>query len=391
MIDFNNTEKAFIGQNNASLRRACRLFQFIASPVVVSILSALTHAALRVRIPLAWAVKPTLYKQFVGGETIEDCIPSVTALSRYDVRTILDYSVEGGKSENQMDTTLSETLNSIRFAANEQDVAFAVFKPTAFAPVQVLEKASNGSSLSWDDQEALSGFRKRILALCHEAAMLKVPILIDAEDVHYQPIIDQTALEMMSLFNGNKAIVFNTYQMYRTDRLEKLHQDYQKAVKGDFYLGAKFVRGAYMVRERRRAAEMGYPSPIHADKASTDRDYDAALTFSVDHIDRISIFNGTHNEQSCKHLVSLMERVGLSANDTRIWTSQLYGMSDQISFNLAAAGYNVAKYMPYGPVRLVLPYLIRRAEENTSIAGQTGRELMLIKQELQRRRKVKMR
>jgi proline dehydrogenase len=210
--------------------------------------------------------------------------------------------------------------------------------------------------------------------------------MIDAEDVHFQAIIDKVCLEMMEKYNRNKAIVFNTYQMYRTDRLQALEQDFELAKSKGFFLGAKFVRGAYMERERKRAEKMGYPSPIHKNKAATDLDYDMALSFSVRNIDRISIFNGTHNEFSCEHLIRLMDQLEIENNDPRIWTSQLYGMSDHISFNMANVGYNVVKYMPYGPVRSVLPYLIRRAEENTSITGQTGRELSLIKKELERRK-----
>jgi proline dehydrogenase len=386
MTDFNNTQIAFASKSQADLKRAYWLFRTIASPLVVGAGKLFTALALALRLPLNWAVKPTLYRQFVGGETIEDCIPAVRELEKFNVKAILDYSVEGGESEAYMDAVLQETLRTVEYASVDENVPIAVFKPTAFAPSHILEKAGSGKPLTEQEKAGVEAFRKRILTLCEKADSLKVPIMIDAEDVHYQEIIDRVTLEMMEKFNKKNAIVFNTYQMYRTDRLYVLKKDFETAVSKGFFLGAKFVRGAYMERERKRAEKMGYPSPIHSDKPSTDRDYDAALTFSVAHIDRISIFNGTHNEESCKHLMKLMEEKGLAKNDERIWTSQLYGMSDHISFNMAAAGYKVVKYMPYGPVKSVLPYLIRRAEENTSIAGQTTRELNLIETELKRRK-----
>jgi len=386
MIDFNNTQIAFAGKSNKGLKRAHWLFRTIASPTIVAIGNFFAHTALKLHIPVAWIVKPTLYRQFVGGETIEDCIPAVRELEKFNVKAILDYSVEGGKAEADFEAVLKETLRTIDHAAGDPNVPISVFKPTAFAPSHIFERASAGQDLNEEELAGVESFRKRVNILCEHAAKKDVPIMIDAEDVHYQAIIDRVTLEMMEQYNQKKAIVFNTYQMYRTDRLEVLKKDFELAKKQGFFLGAKFVRGAYMERERRRAEKMGYPSPIHPDKPSTDRDYNAALTFSIANIDRISIFNGTHNEKSCHHLMELMQKAGLAKDDPRIWTSQLYGMSDHISFNMADAGYNIVKYMPYGPVKSVLPYLLRRAEENTSIAGQTGRELSLIKTELKRRK-----
>jgi len=386
MIDFNNTKIAFAGKSKQDLKRAHWLFRTIASPAIVATGNFFAKFAVKLHIPVAWAVKPTLYRQFVGGETIEDCIPAVRELEKFNVKAILDYSVEGGETETSFEAVLSETLLTIDHAANDPNVPIAVFKPTAFAPSHILEKASSGHSMNEDEISGLEAFRNRINILCEHAAKHDVPIMIDAEDVHYQAIIDKVTMEMMEKYNQKKAIVFNTYQMYRTDRLDVLKKDFEAAERKNFFLGAKFVRGAYMERERKRAEKMGYPSPIHADKPSTDQDYDAALSFSVANIRRISIFNGTHNEKSCHHLMQLMEKAGLAKDDPRIWTSQLYGMSNHISFNMADAGYNVVKYMPYGPVRSVLPYLLRRAEENTSIAGQTGRELSLIRMELRRRK-----
>jgi proline dehydrogenase len=264
-----------------------------------------------------------------------------------------------------------------------------VFKPTAFTTHNVLEKVSAGLDLNQEEKEESENFRIRVGTLCKTAYENSIPILIDAEDSWFQNFIDQVVYENMEQYNKEKAIVFNTYQMYRVDRLEKLKQAYHTAVTKNYFLGAKFVRGAYMERERARAAEKGYPDPIQRDKDSTDRDYNAALKFCIEHLDRISVFNGTHNEYSSMYMTELMAEHGIAKSDPRCWFSQLYGMSDHISFNLSNEGYNVTKYVPFGPVKSVLPYLIRRAEENTSIAGQTGRELNLIMKELDRRKEKK--
>lgn len=385
MLSFDNTKIAFRYKSNTGLTRAYWLFRLISNNLLVTAGKTFTNAALGMNLPIDWAIKPTLYKHFVGGETIDECIPTVRLLEKFNVKAILDYSVEGGKDNETMERTLAETLRTIINASEDKNIPFAVFKPTAFASAEVLKNASSGKVLSPGVAEEVELFKQRVETLCLAAYKNGVPLMIDAEDSWYQSFVDDVATEMMERYNKEKAIVYNTLQMYHTDRLEFLRTSYHNAVAGNYQLGIKFVRGAYMERERKRALEMDYLSPIQPDKPATDRDYDAALTFSVEHIDRISIFNGTHNEASNLHLANLMERQGLAKNDSRIWFAQLYGMSDHISFNLADAGYNVAKYMPYGPVRNILPYLIRRAEENTSISGQIGRELSLIMREKKRR------
>ena len=386
MLSFENTKIAFRYKTNADLMRAYWLFRIISSNLLVKAGKTFTNVVLGMHLPVAWAIKPTLYKHFVGGETIEECESTVHLLGKYNVRAILDYSVEGGKDSETMDRTLAETLRTIENASKDPNIPFAVFKPTAFASAKVMELASSGQKLSPEIAAEAEKFRQSVEKLCSLAFEKGIPLMIDAEDSWYQPFVDEVVTGMMEKYNKEKAIVYNTLQMYRTDRLGFLRTSYEKAVAGNYQLGVKFVRGAYMERERKRAMEMAYPSPIQPDKTATDRSYDAALTFSVEHIDRISIFNGTHNEISNQHLAALMEKHGLAKNDSRIWFAQLYGMSDHISFNLADAGYNVAKYIPYGPVRNILPYLIRRAEENTSISGQMGRELSLIICEKRRRR-----
>lgn len=387
MISFDNTEIAFKSKSDTDLRRSYLLFKTLAHNSLVKIGGTITQSAIKMQIPVNWIVKPTIYKQFVGGETIEECGPTVRALEKYNVKAILDYSVEGKESEDDIKAALIETLKSIKNAGKDKNIPFAVFKPTAFTTPDVLEKVSAGKSLTDEETQEAEQFRRRIETLCKSAYENDIPILIDAEDSWFQNFIDEVTDEMMAKFNKEKAIVFNTFQMYRHDRLDFLKKSWQKAIDGNYFLGAKFVRGAYMEKERERALQKGYPSPIQPDKESTDRDYNAALKFCVENIDRISIFNGTHNEYSSKYLAELMDKNGLAKNDPRICFSQLYGMSDHISFNLAHAGYNVAKYLPYGPVKHVIPYLVRRAEENTSVKGQTGRELSLITREISRRRK----
>lgn len=386
MINFENTAIAFKSKSDNDLSRAYRLYKILSKKGILKIGEKTITAAMKIGLPINWAVKPTIYHHFVGGETIQECLKSVRHLEKFGVRAILDYSVEGKESENEMESALEETLRSVLNAGSDPNVPFAVFKPTAFTSSDVLSKMSAGKELSEEEKRAYENFKRRINKLCQTAFDNNIPILIDAEDVHYQQCIDDIADEMMAKFNKEKAVVFNTWQMYRTDRLEHLKKTYEKAVAGNYFLGAKFVRGAYMERERARALRLGYESPIFSTKEGTDKAYDDALRFSIDHIDRMAIFNGTHNEKSSDLLAQMMVEKGMDRADKRVWFSQLYGMSDHISFNLAEEGFNVAKYLPYGPVKHVLPYLFRRAEENSSAGEQAGREITFIKNEKLRRK-----
>jgi len=388
MISFENTEIAFRRKSKFQLKKAYFLFKIIASSNLVKISQKLVLLATTLHIPIKWAIKPTIYSHFCGGETIQESLPTIQDLEKYNVKGILDYSVEGKESEEDIKAALEETLKTIKNAKESGNTPFAVFKPTAFTSHHILKKVSEGGALTPEEEKEAQKFRDRVNILCSEAYHLDIPILIDAEDVWFQKFIDDTVNSMMALYNKEKAIVFNTFQMYRVDRLDYLKKSYDMAVAGNYYLGAKFVRGAYMEKERERAKEGGYPDPIQPTKDATDNDFNAALKFSMDHIDRIYIFNGTHNEYSSQYLRQLMEEKGIAKNDPRVYFSQLYGMSDHISFNLGYAGYNVAKYVPYGPVKHVLPYLFRRAEENTSAKGQTGRELSLILTEMERRKRL---
>jgi proline dehydrogenase len=388
MIQFDDLETAFRYKSDRDLKFAYWLFRMIGNPALVRLGKGVTNIALKLHLPFAWLVRPTVYRHFCGGETIADCMKVSAHMEKFGVRCILDYSVEGGDSPEAIRAALSETLRTIENARQNRNIPFTVFKPTAFTLEVILEKGSCGALNSAEELAEADNFRSRVETLCKAAFDAGVPVMIDAEDVRFQPMIDDTVTRMMKKFNQDKAIVYNTLQMYRTDRLDFLKESYEKAVAGNYFLGIKFVRGAYMERERARAVKYGYPSPINPDKPSTDRMYDDGLRFSLDHIDRISVFSGSHNENSNRLLTELIEEKGLERNDPRIWFSQLFGMSDHISFNLAAAGYNVAKYLPYGPVRHVLPYLIRRAEENTAVAGQSSRELEMAKQEYRRRKKA---
>ncbi len=385
-IDFENTAIAFRIKSDRDLRRAYFLFRLISYPALVKIGNPVIRFFSSLGIPIGWIVKPTAFKQFVGGETLEDCQPAVEKLKTASVYSILDYSVEGREDDESIEAALEETLRAVRHAGSNPDIPFAVFKPTAFGNSRAMEVLSRSDSPDeWSLREG-EKFKARIEKLCRTAFDHDIPIMVDAEDTYYQDFIDRVVMDMMRKYNKEKFIVFNTYQMYRHDRIRVLKEDIATARKEQFYLGAKFVRGAYMEKERERAKRMGYEDPIQPDKESTDRDYNLALKICVENIDIISIFNGTHNEYSSMYLTELMQEHGLAPGDQRAWFSQLFGMSEHISFNLAAAGYNVAKYVPYGPVRFVLPYLMRRVEENTSVKGQTGRELSLIKKEIERRK-----
>jgi len=388
---FQNTEIAFQWRSDADLRRAYYLLKLISIPAVVKTGKFLANLAIKIHFPVNWIVKPTIYKQFVGGETIDECKPLVRLLEKYNVKAVLDYSVEGSEDEKKIQIALDETLKTIYNAAKDPNVPFAVFKPSAFGIPRILAKASEGAQLNDEEKKHIEKFRERVYTLCKTAYENDVPIMIDAEEYAYQKIVDEVIYDMMKMFNKEKAIVYNTLQMYRKDRLDYLKWLYEQAQKDKIKVGIKFVRGAYMEQERERAKRLGYPDPIHPTKADTDRAYNQALVFSVEHIDTIAIFNATHNEFSSYLLTELMKKKGIPKDDPRCYFAQLYGMSDHITFNLAQLGYNAAKYIPYGPVRHVLPYLIRRTEENTSIAGQTPRELRLIEQEFKRRKQLKKR
>ncbi len=386
MLDFTDTKTAFSIKSNRDIRRAFLMYKLISYPWLVKIANPMIRFASAIRFPINWIVKPTVYAQFCGGETINECAPVITKLKEGGVYSILDYSVEGSEEEEIIEQALQETLRVIDYAASNENIPFTVFKPTAFAKSDALEVLSISHSPDAESVKEGDKFRQRVQKLCERAHGYGIPIMIDAEDSWYQEIIDQVVMDMMAIYNKEKPIVFNTYQMYRHDRLERLKQDHARARKEQFYLGAKFVRGAYMEKERERAEEMGYEDPIQPDKPATDRDYNLALKYTLENIDDFAVFNGTHNEESSRYMAELMDELEIPRNDNRCWFSQLYGMSDHISFNLAREGYNVAKYVPYGPVKFVLPYLMRRAEENTSVKGQTSRELMLLKKEKDRRK-----
>jgi len=383
---FNNTEIAFAWRNNKELRKAHFLFKTIALPWLVNLGNVLLKVALAIRFPIAWLVKPTIFSHFVGGETLSESIPTVNTLAQFGVKSILDYSVEGKGTLKSQEEAYTEILNSIHNAANNPNITFSVFKPTGLVNVDILTKVSQGISLTPEEAEQFDLFKQRVHTLCHTSVQANTPILIDAEDSWYQKALDDVVRDMMAEFNKEQVFVYNTLQMYRTDRLTFLQEAYRDAKENGFKLGMKFVRGAYMEKERERAQRMGYPSPIHPTKEDTDKAFNDAQEFAFNHLDTISIFCGTHNEESVNRLCQLMQDENVGKDDKRITFSQLLGMSDNISFMLGHLGYNVTKYIPYGPVREVMPYLIRRAQENTSVKGQTGRELSLIEQELKRRK-----
>jgi len=388
MLDFNNTEIAFSSKTQGELRNAYWLFSTIKYPFLVKTAKVATNIALKIHFPLAWAVKPTLYKQFVGGETLEDCSKAIDHLKQFNVMSTLDYSAEGEKNPAGIQATFEETLRSIDFAKKNKNIAYAVFKPSTITTDELLAKASEKrEELTIDEIRGFREFRERFMALCQRAYDNDIRILVDAEDYCFQDAIDELTDEAMRIFNKKRAIVFATLQMYRHDRMPYLRRIYEDCIEKDYYPGIKFVRGAYMEEERARAAAMGYPDPICKNKQATDTNYDEGVEYVIDHIDRMELFMGTHNEESNYKLAKLIDERGIQRNDPRIFFSQLLGMSDNISFNLAHAGYNVTKYVPYARVRDVLPYLIRRAEENTSVAGQTGRELRMLQAELDRRKK----
>ena len=384
MLSFDNTENAFKAKSDMDLNRSYWLFKLIGNPILVK-LGALS-APIAVRIGFKRLFKKTIFKQFVGGENIEDCSATILELGKFNIGTILDYSVEGKESENDFEQCTKETIATIHKAKNDKNIPFCVFKVTGLARFALLEKVSSEVQLTENEKTEWEKVRTRVHSICKTAAENKQAIFIDAEESWIQPAIDALADENMQAFNTESAIVYNTFQLYRNDRLDFLKKSFAKAESGNYHIGAKLVRGAYMEKERKRAQDNNYPDPIQASKEKSDEDYNAAIDFCIENINRFGLCAGTHNEKSSLKLAELMKNKGIQSNDKRVFFSQLLGMSDHISYNLSLSGYNVAKYVPYGPVEEVLPYLIRRAQENTSVKGQTGRELSLIIKEKRRRK-----
>ncbi len=389
LVSFDDTKIAFSAKSNGDLNRAYWLFKLISFNGLVKISPPLVDFALWAHLPIKGLIRATIFKHFCGGETIEDCKSKIENLGKYHIGTILDYSVEGKESEKDFDEGLNETIATIHRAKNDANIPFSVFKPTGFARFALLEKKNNGFELTDSEKEEYKKFLDRIEKICRTGFEAGVPLFIDAEETWIQDVIDEVALEMMKKFNKEKVIIYNTLQMYRTDRLSFLKDKLVHAKEFGYKPGYKIVRGAYMEKERARAEKNNYISPIHSTKEQTDIHYNAALKICIDNIDNMAVICGTHNEQSNLNLAEWMNEKNIPVNHPHIWFSQLYGMSDHISYNLANKGYNVCKYVPYGPVTAVLPYLIRRAQENTSVAGQTGRELTLILQEKKRRNELK--
>lgn len=387
-LSFENTEIAFQGKSSADLNRAYWLFKMVASNTLVKIGTPITNFALRVGLPVKGIIRNTIFKHFCGGETIEGCERMIKTLSDKHVGTILDYSVEGEETEKVFDATCEEVLKTIERAKGDPHIPFSVFKPTGLGRFELFEKTDSKIALTESEQQEFDRMKSRVDRICAASFKADVLLLVDAEHSWIQDTIDDLAREMMRKYNREKPIIYNTYQLYRHDKLASIQADFHFAETDGFFLGAKIVRGAYMEIERERAQEKGYPSPIQPNKAATDHDYNQAILFCLNHLDRIGFMAGTHNEDSSLLLAIEMDKRKVDHTNQHVYFAQLLGMSDNLSFNLSAAGYNVAKYMPYGPVEAVMPYLFRRAQENTSVAGQTGRELSLIIKEKKRRKQA---
>ncbi len=383
---FENTEIAFSLKSDSELERAYFLFKMISIEPLVKIGSVVTNLAIKAHLPIEGLIRSTVFDHFCGGVNEEDCLPVIDRMYEKGVSSVLDFSAEGKETAKEFDSAMRTTLKIIDFANERDAMPIAVFKPTGFGRFKLFEKISKGDSLTAKEQEEWQQVVHRYDMVCKKGKDHDIAVLIDAEESWMQKASDDLVTEMMQKYNTEKPIVFNTLQMYRTDRLDFLKQEHKLAKEKGYYLGYKLVRGAYLEKENERAKDKGYPTPMCSSKEATDTNFNDAVNYMLEHIDDMSLFLGSHNEDSTYKMMQLMAEKDLKNNDDRIWFGQLYGMSDHITFNLADKGYNVAKYIPFGPVRDVMPYLIRRAEENTSVAGQTGRELALLSKEKKRRK-----
>ena len=387
-ISFDDTSIAFEAKSTKQLKKANFLFSVVNNPFMSDLSTGAVKVGMALGLPIKGIIKHTIFEHFCGGETIDKSKETIKELADYGIGTILDYSVEGEDDEASFDKTRDEIIKTILVAKDSPNIPFSVFKVTGLASADLLMKIQHGEVLTPSEEQDFDRVKERVNDICWTAYESGVPILVDAEETWLQEPIDTMVYDMMKAYNQERCIVYNTLQMYRTETLEALKKALHFCTMHNIHLGVKLVRGAYMEKERERAEEKGYPSPIQPTKEATDENFNQALGYCIDNIQRISFVCGSHNEYSNYYLALLMEKYNIKNDDSRIWFAQLYGMSDNISFNLAKAGYNVAKYVPYGPVKSVIPYLLRRASENTSVAGQSSRELSLIRKELKRRKSV---
>ncbi|CAN1550765.1 Proline dehydrogenase domain containing protein [Spirosomataceae bacterium] len=391
-IDFSDTKIAFENQSIEKLKKNYAIFALMNQNWLVKIGTFFIKYSLKFGLPIKKIIKQTIFELFCGGETIADCKNTIETLNRFSVGTILDYSVEGEDDEKSFDATEAEVIDSITYGKlHKAEIPFSVFKITGIGSRDLLSKVQAANKLSEIEEKHWENFKKRFENICKKASECEIRLFVDAEETWIQTVIDDLVLEKMEKYNVNNATyIYNTYQLYRSEGLGILMQHISKAKLGGFKIGAKLVRGAYMEKERKRAEELNYPDPINESKAKTDEQFNLALEACMDNMGTVSICCGTHNETSCKLGVDLLNKKGLDSGDQRVYFAQLLGMSDNISYNLAKRGYNVAKYVPYGPIEAVMPYLFRRADENTSIAGQSSREFLLLKKELKRRSNNKL-
>ncbi|MBA3648267.1 MAG: proline dehydrogenase family protein [Chitinophagales bacterium] len=387
-ISFENTEIAFSYKSDYELKKAAWLFSLMNNNILVKIGTRLTPIAFQLKLPITRLVRATIFDQFCGGETLEQCVPTTKKLAQHHVETILDYGVEAKETEQEFNKTVTEILKAFRFAQQNKHVPFVSIKVTGIAPFSLLEKIHAQIKLSDKEIFQWNLVKERMHKICNAALNAGIGVMVDAEETWIQDPVDSLAMEMMLSYNKEHPIVYNTIQLYRIDRLDFLRKSFETSKNGKFILAVKLVRGAYMEKERKRAHEKNYASPVQSKKEDSDRDYNAAVEFCFEHIDHLSFCVASHNEESALAAVNIAGQKNLSPDHPHLFFSQLYGMSDNMTFNLAHAGYNVSKYVPYGPVKEVVPYLMRRAQENTSVGGMSSRELMLIKKELKRRKYV---
>jgi proline dehydrogenase len=386
LISFDNTEIAFRHKNDGELRKAAFLFSMMNNNLITKYGTRLTPWAMKVGFPIGGIVKATIFSQFCGGETLDECAITAEKLASHHVNTILDYGVEGEEAESRFDENVQEILRAIATAKSSGHIPFVSMKVTGYARFALLEKVHAKGILSGEEKAEWDRLVRRVAAICKAASESGTGVMIDAEETWIQQPVDDLSMEMMRVYNQQRPVVYNTAQLYRTDRLSFLKEAIAESKRGSFIYAIKLVRGAYMERERRRANDMGYPSPIQPNKEASDRDFNAAVELCFEHIDHVSQCIATHNEYSSLYGTQLAVKKGIAPSHPHLHFSQLFGMSDNITFNLANAGYNVTKYVPYGPVKEVVPYLMRRAKENTSVGGMSSRELGLIRTEVMRRR-----
>lgn len=378
------SDSAFSHYSISQLRRTKVLFKILQNPLVSWFSGFVPHIPILLRLPFVKSlIKHYIFSHFCGGEDWKEVHQSALKLQKQNILSSLDYSVECKQTEQDYETTKKVLLNVLEEAKNLSHIPFCVLKITGLGRFALLEKIHNGQTLSDNEKAEWQRVQSRFDSICEKAVDCNTKLLVDAEESWIQKPIDNIVKRAMKRHNQNEPMIYNTYQLYLKAKYEQLKTDWEKAKEKGYILGSKLVRGAYMEKETKRAVKMHLPNPIQPSKAKCDQDFNDSLKFCLKHIDDFGIYIGTHNIESTQKARQLMQEYGIAKSDERVFFSQLLGMREILSYELAQQDYLVSKYTPFGKIAEVIPYLLRRIQENSSVKDQLNDEIKVITRELE--------